>query len=169
MVTRDDKPSPTLYAIVTTDFGSLFAALLCPVALAIGIFVLFKVPFPPSGRLLSDDELTPLPPSAALFYLGMAPALAVVGLLVVALRARAIRRAFGGTRVAGVITSIRPFKDRAYIGYRWSIGGADYSITRLMHLNARTRLLREGQAVVVAVDPAKNKAGYIVQAFTSEQ
>jgi Protein of unknown function (DUF3592) len=169
MSSHGDKPLPTLYAVVTTDFVSLLAALLAPVALALGILVAFKVPFPPSSRLLSDDELTPLDQRAALFFLAAAPALALVGLLVVALRVRVIRRAFRGTRVAGVITSVRPFKDRAYLGYRWSIAGTDYDVTRLVHLNARTRSLRAGQPVTVAVDPEKTRAGWLVEAFIPDE
>jgi hypothetical protein len=159
---------PPLKAIVGTDFASLMAVVAAPVVLVVAAAVALRLPVSPPSRVLRDADLEAMDPGAAWIFVAMLPVVALLAALVLALRVRAIRRAFAGMRSPGSVTRVRPFKDRAWVSYRYVAASAERDLSRLVHLNARTRALKEGDTVTIAFDPARPAYGWIVQAFVGD-
>lgn len=159
---------PPLKAIVGTDFASLVAVVAAPVVLAVAAAVALRLPVSPPSRVLRDEDLEAMDPGSAWILVAMLPIVALIAALVLALRVRAIRRAFAGMRSPGTVTRVRTFKDRAWVSYRYAAAATERELSRLVHLNARTRAFKEGDKVTIAFDAARPAAGWIVQAFVGD-
>jgi hypothetical protein len=136
------RPTPSVLRIVQQDYVALLCVLVPVVAwgLYVGVDVLGY------GRR----------PGAAPFFLYVAPVATAVGLLALARRVRGFARLFReGVEVEGQVTKVWFIKDRGRVELRWSQGGVVRESWRAIHRTARTEALREGQTVVLLVDPAR--------------
>ncbi len=112
-------------------------------------------------------DKTYVDPEIAPFFLAIAAGTLLLGSLVLYWRISKIRLAFGsGTTVAGRITKITAFKDRAYLHYRYILNGVEINAVHFIHLTNRAKSLCSGQEVLIAVDPAHPKGGFVTQLFT---
>ncbi|WP_437592020.1 hypothetical protein [Sorangium sp. So ce1000] len=159
---------PSFRCIARTDFLTLVALLAPLVALVVAAVVgALGLPRVNVGRvlLLSRDAAEVPRWELARIAIAMSGVFAVLGALVAAWRVRAIRRAFAGRRVEGVITRIVAFDDRAYVHYEHDSGGAPQRHVHFVHLSASTRRLVEGQRVTLAFDRDRPSRAFIVEAF----
>ena len=159
---------PTFRSIARTDLLTL-AALLAPLAALVLAAVVGTLGLPRvnAGRvpLLLGDGAEVSRGMMARIFITLAVGLAAVSALVAAWRVRAIRRAFAGRRVEGVITRIVAFDDRAYVHYEHDGDGGPQRHVHFVHLCAPTRRLVEGQRVTLALDPDRRRRAFIVEAF----
>lgn len=153
--------SPTLKAIVATDFLALIGAITPLIGLAMTAVSILGV-LPNKDRSLAEGRLVMSDPwdwSLAAFFL-------LLGLTLLGWRWSRIRGAFeSGTRVAGTVTALRPFKDRAYVHYEYVVGSECVKAVQLVHQSKAYQQLSEGLGVTVAVDPRRPKAGFLVELF----
>lgn len=156
---------PSLFAIVKTDFLALLGAIGPAVGAALAVASVAGV-LPDRHRSAAEGRLAWLPAQPRDAAAAFAVALALAGAVLIAWRVRKLRAAFrSGHRVEGVITRLRPFKDRAYVHYSYRIHGAQQEVRHFVHQTAAFRALAEGQAVTIAVDPASPRDGFVVELF----
>lgn len=154
-----------LTLVVKTDFLALVGALLPPIgailwgAAALGFL-------PDRSRSMVDGGLLTTPKEGASVFALLAIGAAMGGALLIAWRLWKIRAAFAsGHRVPGTIARLRPFKDRAYVDYRYVVGREQHVATHFVHRTKAVRRLFEGQAVSVAIDPRRPRGGFVVEIF----
>jgi hypothetical protein len=158
---------PSLKAIVKTDFLALFGALMAPIGLAIAVAGLMGI-LPDKHRSIAEGRLVMATQAGPGLFTLMAAGFLLAGAIVVAWRAARIRAAFACRhRVPGTITKLTPFKDRAYVHYEFVVHGRPIRTRHLVHQTEPFKRLREGQAVTVAVDPARPTAAFVAELFES--
>jgi hypothetical protein len=161
----DPGVPPPLSRIVRIDFLALFGALFAPIGVAIAAAGLAGL-LPDRSRSLLEGRLVTFEERGlpVFWYFALGATLAGAALLL--WRAARIRSAFGaGHRVPGVLSRVRPFKDRAYLTYEYEVDGVRVRTAHFVHRGDVVRALREGQPVTVAVDPTRPRLGFIVELF----
>lgn len=138
------RPAPSVLRIVQQDYAALLCVLVPVVAW--GLFVVVDVLG--YGRRPG--------PAGFPFFLWSAPIVTALGLVLLALRVRGFSRLFReGIELQGTITKVWFIKDRGRVEFRWDQAGVPRESWRAIHRTARTLALREGQPVVLLVDPAR--------------
>ena len=140
----EEKPTtwrPTVTRIIMMDYAA-FLGLLIAVA-------------PPAMLALSYiGVLGEQSDSDLLFWLFLALAGVVLGLLILFLRLRSIYRLYErAIEVPGIISKVWFTKDRGRVEYTYSFRGQEYSSGRAIMKSRRTSDLQSGRSVVVIVDP----------------
>lgn len=157
--------SPSLTTIVKTDFLALLGALSPPIGSAIAMAGAVGV-LPDRSRSELDGTLVMVTNVGPSFWASMAVGFLLLGVSVVAWRSSRIRAAFTSShRVPGRITRLTPFRDRAYVHYEYRVNGRAIATRHFVHQTARFKRLREGQDVMVAVDPGRPSTGFVVELF----
>jgi hypothetical protein len=159
------SPAPSLKTIVKTDYIALVGALLPPIGIAIAVAGAAGV-LPDKHRSIAQGELVMAAKAGPTFFTFMAAGFLLVGVFLLGWRYSRIRAAFACRhRVPGTITKLTPFKDRAYVHYEYLVHARKIATRHFVHQTERFKRLREGQAVTVAVDPARPEAGFVVELF----
>jgi Flp pilus assembly protein CpaB len=159
------RTAPSPKTIVTTDFLSLVGALFPPIGVAVAVAGQMGV-LPDKHRSIVEGQLVMSKPVGPSVFLFMAAAFVIAGLALLAWRFARIRAAFAsGHRIPGTLTKLAPFKDRAYVHYEYTVHGQPIGTRHLVHQTERYKRLGEGQAVTIAVDPARPAAGFVVELF----
>jgi hypothetical protein len=159
------RSSPSLTSIVKTDFLALLGALSPPIGSAIAVVGAFGL-LPDRSRSTTDRELVMTTNVSPSFWTLMAAGFLVLGVVLIAWRSSRIRAAFASShRVPGRITRLTPFKDRAYVHYEYRVDGRAIATRHFVHQTARFKRLREGQEVMVAVNPRRPSTGFVVELF----
>jgi hypothetical protein len=155
---------PSAAVIVKSDYLALVGALLPPIGGAIALAGALGI-LPDRHRSVDEARFvaSAIPVEVAtLFALGFV----VAGAALLGWRLTKIRAAFAaGLRVPGRITSLRPFKDRAYVKYAYVVQGNEHEVRHFVHQTAAYRALEVGQAVTVAVDPRRPRDGFVTALF----
>lgn len=143
----EPRPTPALPRIVQQDYVALLSVLgpaaLWFLYLTVDVLGFARRPPPPGA------EATP-------FFLYVAPVATVLGLAGLVARVRGVRRLFReGLEVEGRITAVQFMKDRGRVDFVYVHAGQEHASWRALHRTERTEALRQGQAVVVLVDPAR--------------
>ncbi len=145
-----DKPTPTFWRILDTDYLSTFCA--TTIGTLWGIFLLFKI-FNWSFR---DEQ----------FYLILAGAVTLVALGLVLWRFLRIRQIFeGGQEVRGKVVKSSFYRDRGQVVVEYGIKKDKLRSVNHLHTNRRTRKIKEGDWVVLLVNPDRPKDTAVKEAY----
>ena len=162
------RSSPPLTSIVKTDFLALLGALAPPIGSAIAMLGAVGL-LPDRSRSMLDRKPVMATNVGPSFWAMMAAGFLLLGLIIIAWRSSRIRAAFASShRVPGRITRLTPFKDRAYVHYEYRVNGQVIATRHFVHQTERFKRLREGQEVLVAVDPRRPSTGFVVELFEKE-
>ena len=163
--TTRSRRAPSLRTIVKTDWLALAGAIVPAVGVAIAIAAAAGV-LPDRSRSLIEGRLETVSAQPADVAALAAAACIAAGAALLAWRFRKIRSSFAnGHRVAGTITKLRAFKDRAYVHYAYRLNGTLHEVRHFVHQTAAYRRLAEGQAVSIAVDPLRPRSGFVAELF----
>jgi len=142
------KPTPSPFRIIRTDYLASIGAIFPLVAWAMALAARF------------------FDPGAAAFFLRFAPAVTVVGLIVIAWRVWTIRSVISsGTEVPGVITGSGFFRGRGRVEYVYTYRGTKYQGGNAVQASDTTRSLVPGRDVTVMVDPLKPKRAFVRELY----
>jgi hypothetical protein len=136
---RSGQGKPSIIQIIWTDYFAFIATLL-PVCIWVVVLILWKT----------------------LFYIkvGAIGTLIVMGLLT--WRLYIFRKVFReGKSVLGRISSAYLIRDRGRVEYTYSYQGKFYRSGVSIHRNSRTKALKEGEGVLLVVDPRKPGRAFI--------
>jgi hypothetical protein len=138
---------PSLVRIIQSDYAAFVAVLVSGLIAAISLVVAVLANLPGATPGAAGGE----PGSPALLVAALLAALA--GLAVLAWRVWTIRGVYArGVEGGGVLTGVTAVKDRARLIFRFDHAGQTYECGCSVHLNQRTRRLKQGTDVVVVVD-----------------
>jgi hypothetical protein len=100
-------------------------------------------------------------------YLLLAAAVAaVIGLVILVWRVWTIRRIYArSVEVSGNLSEVAVVKDRAKLVFKFEYAGGAYECGCSVHLNRRSRKLKQGSAVAVLLDPADPRRALIRDLF----
>jgi hypothetical protein len=127
---RSRQEIPSIIQIIWTDYFAFITALL-PVTIWVVVLIIWKTAF--------------------FIQLGAAITLFVLGLL--AWRVWIFRKVFReGKSVLGRISSAYLIRDRGRVEYTYSYQGKFYRSGVSIHRNSRTKVLKEGEGVILVVD-----------------
>ena len=136
---RSGQGKPSIIQIIWTDYFAFIATLLL-VCIWVVVLILWKT----------------------LFYIkvGAIGTLIVMGLLT--WRLYIFRKVFReGKSVLGRISSAYLIRDRGRVEYTYSYQGKFYRSGVSIHRNSRTKALKEGEGVLLVVDPRKPGRAFI--------
>jgi len=149
---------PSIWRIVKTDMVALYGATASPVCVVLaGIGAM--------GWLPNRMRFEWMDTESAYAMLAMAGIALLVAIPLILWRVTLIRAALAGEVVEGVITKLVPFRDRAYVHYRYAAGTKTIHTKFLMHQTAVFKTLRPGQTVQVGVIVGKPHSGFILELF----
>lgn len=142
------KRLPSIWRIAYVDYGASLGVLLPVVAWGLALV----------GRFLD--------PEAAAFFLYIAPAVTIGGLVLLLWRLWAIRSVFdGGDEVPGVISGTGFFRGRGRVEYIYTYRGHKYQAANAVQSNAHSRALAPGQEVSVMVNRFNPKRAFVRELY----
>ena len=150
-----DKPTPTFWRIVDTDYLATFSFV--SIVTVWGLFILFKI----LNWNLRDE----------MFYVIFSGGVTVVGLAIIAWRVLDVRRIFAvGEEVRANVLKSDFFRDRGQVVVEYNPRGEKDKrrATCHLHTNRRTRAIKPGDWVTLLVNPDKPKQTVIKNAYLDE-
>lgn len=145
-----EKPSPTLWRVLDTDYLSTFSA--TSIGTVWGILVLFKI-----FRWTFRDET---------FYLLFAAGVSVLALGVILWRFLHIRHLFEvGQEVRARVVSASFYRDRGRVVVEYGQKKEKTRAVSHLHTNRRTRKLQPGDWVTLLYDPKRPRSTVIREAY----
>ncbi len=154
--TDGPAPTPSPVRIVQSDY----LALLCVIGPVVGwclwlAFDYFGLSLNRRGRTL-DAGTSPI-------FLYLACGFTALCLPLLYWRVASFLNTFrNGVQVIGRVLSVDFYKDRGTVVYAFEHENREHKISRGIHKSARTRALKDGQAVVVVLDP-ENPQGALLR------
>ena len=142
------KPGPSLFRVISTDYPSYLS-------------VLFPIVFGSFTAYFFATEN-----NSSQLFLFLAIGATVIGIPMLIQRYRTISSVFAnGKETKGEITSIGFFRGRGRVEYSYTIQGEKLTSSNAINRNGHTRNLRVGQAVKVFVDPDNSKQAFIQEIY----
>jgi hypothetical protein len=143
---RSSQGNPSIIQIIWTDYFAFIATLL-PVCIWIVVLIIWKTQF--------------------YIKIGAIGTLIVIGLL--SWRLYIFRKVFReGKSVLGRISSAYIIRDRGRVEYTYSYQGKFYRSGVSIHRNSRTKALKEGDGVLLMVDPRKPGRAFIRSLYVGQ-
>lgn len=147
---------PSIFTIMWTDYPAFLAVLFAVMAWVIYIFLVgFGTPIDP-------ENLTPqvLQENQRLFYIALAVTLLALPVLV--WRFMLIRKVIGsGKETKGKVESVFFYRDRGRVKYSYKHEGQSYSCNITLHRTRKTKAIKQGDQVILMVDPESPKRALI--------
>lgn len=156
---RENKDHISLKQLVWTDYPAFYAFL---IPLVSWIIILA---WAPDWR--GDGPI--IKPEARPIFLGLAFLATIISLGVLALRIRLFFRVFrDGKQVHGKILQVEIRRDHGRVEYTYIYNHKEYFSRAEVHRNAETKALKNGDQVLLLVDPNKPSRAFIRDLYVQE-